>query len=155
MHDDDSYRQTRTKRMINLSGLRVLVVEDEGAVALLIEDMLVELGCVIAASAAHLSKANEVARSAAIDLAVLDVNLDGQLVFPAAHTLRERGIPFVFSTGYGAGGIPTDLVGYPVLAKPFEINSLREAVVTAIARKAIPRSAVALTSSTKLSSKAD
>lgn len=124
--------------MSDLSGLRVLVVEDEGAVALLIEDMLEELGCVIAASAAHLSKAHELARSAAIDFAILDVNLDGKLVFPAARALRDRGVPFIFSTGYGAGRIPADLVGYPVLAKPFAINSLRDAIVTATSRKPIP-----------------
>ena len=133
LHDNCS-SQTGKTSVIDLSGLKVLVVEDEGGIALLIEDMLLELGCEIAASAAHLNEANELARHCQIDFAVLDVNLDGQPVFPVARALRDRGVPFVFSTGYGAGGLPADLAGYPVVSKPFLMNSLREAVVSAISQ---------------------
>jgi CheY-like chemotaxis protein len=117
--------------MNELSGLKALVVEDEGGIALMIEDMLEELGCKIAASAAHLKKAREMAEAAAIDFAVLDVNIDGKLVFPVAHILRTRGIPFVFSTGYGAGGLPTEFSGTPVVGKPFTIDALRDAILAA------------------------
>jgi CheY-like chemotaxis protein len=87
--------------MTELSGARVLLVEDEGLVALMIEDMLEELGLKVIASAAHVAKACELASAASFDLALLDVNLAGERVFPVARILRDRRIPFLFSTGYG------------------------------------------------------
>jgi CheY-like chemotaxis protein len=111
-----------------------VVVEDEGSIALLIEDMLLELGCEIAASAAHLAQAREVACSAGFDFAVLDVNLAGQPAFPVAKILRERRIPFVFSTGYGASGIPEEFKGTPTLSKPFAVDELREKIAFALGR---------------------
>ncbi|MEJ8572387.1 response regulator [Microbaculum marinum] len=113
--------------MAELAGLRVLVVEDEGMVALLIEGMLADLGCDVVASAASLSRAVAAARDEAIDFALLDVNLDGHLVFPAAEILRARGIPFVFSTGYGRVALLENFKEYQVLNKPFAIEELREA----------------------------
>lgn len=74
-------------------GVRVLVVEDEGAVALLIEDMLEEFGCEVVASVARLAAARDVAGSVQVDLAILDVNLAGERVFPVAEILRGRHIP--------------------------------------------------------------
>jgi len=112
--------------MRRLSGLRALIVEDEAAVALLLEDMLLELGCEIAGSAAHLSKACQLAEKVVCDFAMLDVNLDGQLVFPVARILVDRQIPFVFSTGYGAGIVPAEFSSWPVLAKPFVIEELEQ-----------------------------
>jgi len=120
--------------MTELSGIRVLVVEDEGVVALMIEDMLQDLGCEIAASAARLADACEIAASAEIDLAVLDVNVNGQPVFPVAEVLRERQIPFVFSTGYGASGLPQEFDGHPVLGKPFSERELRKTIALALGR---------------------
>jgi CheY-like chemotaxis protein len=67
--------------MVELSGARVLLVEDEGLVALMIEDMLEELGLKVVASAAHVTKACELATRATFDLALLDVNLAGKFVF--------------------------------------------------------------------------
>jgi CheY-like chemotaxis protein len=118
--------------MADLSGLKVLVVEDEGAVALLIEDMLLDLGCEVAASAAELDKACELARSAKIDLALLDLNLDGSSALPVASILRERKIPFVFSTGYGPEGVSQEFDSYPILVKPFEIFDLQAKVAAAL-----------------------
>jgi CheY-like chemotaxis protein len=118
--------------MIDLKGLRTLVVEDEGAVALLIEDMLLELGCEIAASAGEFGKASELARSANIDFAVLDLNLQGVSALPIAQILRERRIPFVFSTGYGTSGVPQDFDSYPILAKPFVMADLQGKVRVAL-----------------------
>ena len=119
--------------MTGLAGIRVLVVEDEAFVALMIEDMLEELGCTIAASVAQLAKARAIAATAEVDLAVLDVNLGGEPVFPVAETLRARRIPLVFSTGYGASGLPADFAGFPVLGKPFAIAELQQAIATALA----------------------
>lgn len=110
--------------MADLAGLRVLVVEDEGSVALLIENMLEELGCHVTASVATLAKALSVARADSFDLALLDINLDGELVFPVAEILKSRQLPFVFSTGYGRMGVPEAFKECDVLNKPFTIEEL-------------------------------
>lgn len=115
-----------------LSGLKALVVEDEGSIALLIEDMLLEFGCEIAASAARLAEAREVAETGTFDFAVVDVNLAGESILPIAVVLRRRGIPFILSTGYGAAGVPAELKGHPVLGKPFTIEQFRQAISAAL-----------------------
>jgi CheY-like chemotaxis protein len=118
--------------MNDLAGLKALLVEDEGGIALMIEDMLEEFGCKIVASVARLRQASDVASTAAVDFAILDVNIDGQEVFPVARVLRTRGIPFVFSTGYGAGGLPPEFSATPVVGKPFTIEGLRSAILAAL-----------------------
>lgn len=118
--------------MTCLNGIRVLVVEDEGAVAMLIEEMLEALGCVVVASVARLAKASDVARSIEVDLAMLDVNLAGQLVFPVAEILRDRNIPFFFSTGYGASGLPGEFAQRPVLHKPFSQSDLESKIAVVL-----------------------
>ena len=102
-----------------LQGLRVLVVEDEMMVSMLIEDMLSDLGCTVVGPASRLDEAIELANSAAIDCAVLDVNLGGQPIFPLADLLRAKGAPFAFATGYGDAGLRDVDKGSPVLQKPF------------------------------------
>ena len=80
--------------------LKVLVVEDESIVALVIETMLEELGCVVVASVPRPRKALDLASFLDFDLAVLDINLAGEVVYPLAFRLNERGTPFMFTTGY-------------------------------------------------------
>jgi CheY-like chemotaxis protein len=102
-----------------LEGLRVLVVEDEMMVSMLIEDMLSDLGCAVVGPASRLDEALQLAREAELDCAVLDVNLGGQPIFPLADLLREMGAPFAFATGYGDAGLREVDRGSPVLQKPF------------------------------------
>ena len=118
--------------MSELSGLRVLVVEDEGVVALLIEDMLEDLGCQVVGSVASLAKAIEAAATETFDLAMLDVNLDGQKVFPVAEVLMGRQLPFLFSTGYGRLGVPDTFRAYEVLNKPFAKEELERKLRAAL-----------------------
>jgi len=99
--------------------LRILVVEDEALVAMLMEDTLEELGHEVSAVASRLHDARELARTGDFDLAILDVNLDGRPSYPIAQALKERGIPFAFATGYGNKGLDQSFVGIPTLAKPF------------------------------------
>ncbi|WP_199200662.1 response regulator [Mesorhizobium sp. 113-3-3] len=113
--------------MTDLAGLRVLVVEDEGSVALLIEGMLEDLGCEVAGAVATLAKALNAARTETLDFAVLDVNLAGELVFPVAEILKGRQLPFIFSTGYGRVGVPKTFKDCQVLNKPYTIDVLTEA----------------------------
>lgn len=110
--------------MPELVGLRALVVEDEGGVALLIEDMLEALGCKVAVSAASLPEALKAATAESFDFAVLDVNLNGEFVFPVAAILQRRQKPFLFSTGYGRIGIPPAYKDAIVLGKPFMAEEL-------------------------------
>ncbi|MGF7056086.1 CheY-like chemotaxis protein [Bosea sp. OAE752] len=116
--------------MDSLTGLRVLVVEDEGSVALLIESMLEDLGCEVAVSVASLTKALKAAQTETLDFAVLDVNLGGELVFPVAEVLRGRQLPFIFSTGYGRVGVPETFKDYEVLNKPYTIEDLRATLLS-------------------------
>lgn len=105
--------------MVELAGLRVLLVEDEGGVALLLETMLEDLGCEIIASVARMPRAFEAARTLSFDFAVLDVNVAGETSFDLARELLSRGVPFLFSTGYGLAGLPDDLTDRLVMSKPF------------------------------------
>jgi CheY-like chemotaxis protein len=107
-----------------LAGLRVLVVEDEMMVSMLIEDMLTDLGCTVVGPAARLDEAIDLAMASDLDCAVLDVNLGGQPIFPLADLLRERGKPFAFATGYGDAGVREVDRGTPVLQKPFREGDL-------------------------------
>ncbi len=120
--------------MSELSGLRLLVVEDESHVAMLIEDMLADMGCAVVASAARVSEALKLIEATDIDAAVLDVNVAGEKVFSVAEKLRDRKIPFVFATGYGAEGLREDLRTFPVIAKPFPHSQLQKALIKAVER---------------------
>jgi len=104
-----------------LTGRRVLLVEDEALVAMLVEDMLADEGCEVAATASRLGEALALAGDTGllIDLAILDVNLAGEPVFAVAEVLAKRGVPFAFATGYGAGGLPEAWRRRPTLQKPF------------------------------------
>ena len=107
-----------------LDGLRVLVVEDEMMVSMLIEDMLTDLGCVVVGPASRLDEAIALVESSDLDCAVLDVNLGGQPIFPLADILRAKGAPFAFATGYGDAGLRDVDRGSPVLQKPFREGDL-------------------------------
>lgn len=107
---------------------RVLVVEDEVIVGMLLEDMLAELGCEVVAISTHLDEALGLARRLDIDFALLDINLDGHQSFPVADLLRERGVPFLFATGYGAKILQPPYSDTPTLQKPFQLEDLRRMV---------------------------
>ncbi|MER8442894.1 response regulator [Mesorhizobium sp. M1066] len=111
-----------------LKGLRVLVVEDESLVAMLIEDVLADLGCALAGMASRVDDAMDKVATLEFDAVILDVNLDGADTYPVADALTERSIPFIFATGYGAGGIPQSFRNVPVLGKPFEQGDLERAL---------------------------
>jgi CheY-like chemotaxis protein len=117
----------------NLAGRRVLVIEDESMVMMLLQDMLEDIGCVVVGSASRLAEATEKARSLAFDVAILDVNLNGVRTFPVAAVLAERGVGFVFATGYGTANLPPEFAGTPVLQKPFEQQELERALRAALA----------------------
>ena len=106
------------------SGRRVLVVEDEMIVAWLLEDMLADLGCAVVGPAARVNQALAMIDAEAIDVAVLDINLNGQMSYPIADALAARGVPFVFSTGYDKDSLLDGYRTFPVLQKPFHRSEL-------------------------------
>lgn len=115
----------------------ILIVEDEMFLALILEDLLEEAGfCVL--KAARLPAALAFAESAGIDAAILDINLAGTEVFPAADALRRRGIPFLFTSGYGEEGLPPDYQHCPMMQKPYGVERLQQALATLLAQGTAP-----------------
>jgi two-component sensor histidine kinase/DNA-binding response OmpR family regulator len=103
-----------------LSGNRVLLVEDEALVAMVMRDMLIEFGFTVVGPFSRAIEATAAATDEAVDAAVLDINLDGEMVYSLAEMLSARGIPFVFVTGYGSESIDGRFAHVPVLQKPIE-----------------------------------
>jgi CheY-like chemotaxis protein len=110
----------------DLQGIRVLLVEDQMIVAMQIEDMLRAAGCEVVGPVDTVHAAITLAREKALDLAILDINLDGEKVYPAAEELQARGIPFIFATGYGESTLPEKWRDQPRLSKPFRREQLEQ-----------------------------
>lgn len=111
-----------------LADLKVFVVEDEALVAINLEDMLADLGCAGVVLAMRMEQALEAIDGLDADVAILDVNLAGQPVFPVAERLAERGTPIVFATGYGRAGLPSEWQSRPVLQKPYTMGEVAESL---------------------------
>jgi CheY-like chemotaxis protein len=106
------------------------LVEDEMLVAWLLEDMLADLGCAVVGPASSVKQALAMIDAEAIDAAVLDVNLNGQMSYPIADALVARGVPFVFSTGYDKDTLLDGYRTFPVLQKPFHRAELSDTLAT-------------------------
>lgn len=107
-----------------MTGCRILVVEDEALIAVLIEDVLNEIGCAVIGPVARLDAALRLAEESELDGAILDVNIRGGQVFPVAETLRVRGIPFLLASGYGDWALPERFRDQVRLTKPFSASDL-------------------------------
>lgn len=116
-----------------LSGRRVLLIEDEMTVAMLLEDMLADLGCEVVEVATRIDRALTAIAEKPVDFAILDLNLAGKLSYPVADALTGRAIPFVFATGYGGGGLDGAYAGTPTLSKPFHQQELERILPPACA----------------------
>jgi PAS domain S-box-containing protein len=108
---------------------RVLLVEDEALVAMMMRDVLLELGLSVAGPFCTPGEAVAAAHDDGVDAAILDVNLGGELIYPVADTLAARGVPFVFVTGYGAESIDGRFAHVPILQKPIERTVLQHLFV--------------------------
>lgn len=116
-----------------LAACRVLIVEDEYALADELSSELSRAGAVVIGPVGHLQGALDLAKTeTAIDLAVLDVNLRGESVFPVADLLAARGVPMVFATGYDALSIPPRFAHFATFVKPVAISTLIKAVISKI-----------------------
>jgi CheY-like chemotaxis protein len=115
-----------------LAGRRVLVVEDESMVTVLLQDFLEDMGCEIAGVASRLKEALEKIDALTFDVAILDVNLNGQQTLPVAQALLARGRAIVFATGYAATTVPPEFRAVPILQKPFQQQDLERALRAAM-----------------------
>lgn len=122
--------------MAKFSGSRVFVVEDETLVLFSLEDILADLGCEVVAQAMRLDQA--IARAEAVgevDVAILDVNIGGTNVFPAAKILADRGVPLLFATGYGRDGLPAEWQDHAVIVKPYSPQDVEQALASLLASR--------------------
>ena len=114
---------------------RVLIVEDEMMIRMLLADMLGELGYTVTAEAGRIDEALDAVKTGGFDVAILDVNLNGDNTAPIAEALAARGVPFVFATGYGEQGLPEAFRDRPTLKKPFQMDGLNQLLQSALAAK--------------------
>ncbi|HET9812415.1 MAG TPA: response regulator [Sphingomicrobium sp.] len=117
-----------TAEQDNLAGRRILMVEDEMMLALLIGDYLETLGCRVC-KAGRLDKALALAQSETLDGVLLDLNLGGKSSAPVAAELDRRGIPWIVTTGYNADRLPDEQRGRPVLQKPYLLEDMEQLMV--------------------------
>jgi PAS domain S-box-containing protein len=121
------------KGRADLSGLRVLIVEDAALLAMELDSALTDAGAQTVGPAYELAEALELVEQP-LDAAVLDANLNGHMVTPAAERLKALGVPFLFATGYGeAAGAPTGF-GAPIVRKPYEVGAVVAAVAQLVGR---------------------
>jgi CheY-like chemotaxis protein len=110
------------------TGGSVFLVEDEAMIRMMVVDMLEELGFSVAAETGEINEALQLAEATEFDIAILDVNVNGKVISPVADLLKARNRPFIFATGYGTQGVPEDYRDRPALQKPFQIESLKQAL---------------------------
>jgi CheY-like chemotaxis protein len=111
---------------INLNGRRILVVEDEYFLAEDLREELADCGAQVLGPVANIKDATSFIKTGGVDAAVLDINLQGELIFSTADELRERGIPFAFATGYDRSSVPPRFADVPRLEKPLKARQLAE-----------------------------
>jgi CheY-like chemotaxis protein len=121
-----------------LSGKRILLVEDEALVAMLLEDMVIDLGAIVIGPESQLETAINSAETADLDAAILDINLGGRRSYGVADALRQRGVPFAFATGYGEQGVDQAHRGVPVLIKPYSEGEVARVLTTLLASLPAP-----------------
>jgi len=117
-------------------GGSVLLVEDEVMIRMMVAEMLEDLGYSVVAEAGEIDEAMHLAQTARFDIAILDVNVNGKVITPVAHTIEARKLPYIFTTGYGLQGIPEEFRGRPSLQKPFQMEALEQMIETALSGNA-------------------
>jgi CheY-like chemotaxis protein len=116
---------------MEVRGKRVLLVEDDNLVAMLVEDMLNELGYELRRNPRNVAEALVAVEKGGFDIAILDVNIAGEKVYPVADSLCAAGIPFVFSSGYGLASLPEPYASTVVVPKPYRLDDLKAALTEA------------------------
>jgi CheY-like chemotaxis protein len=121
-----------------LKSKRVLVIEDEIFICLLLQEMLKKMGCLVVGLANRSEKAVKMISETEFDVAIVDLNLNGESSYPAADMLIARQIPFVFSTGYGPQGLAPAYRHIRLIQKPFGERDLAEALLDVLKSRRAP-----------------
>ncbi|MES1200306.1 MAG: response regulator [Pseudomonadota bacterium] len=118
---------------------RIIVVEDESLIALMLEDLLMEFGHCVVGVAGNLSQAKALAAAGGFEIALLDVNLAGEQTSDLARSLLSQGVGVVMATGYGVSGVEPDLVDRVItLQKPIDETALAAAIDRLTKKEAAP-----------------
>jgi CheY-like chemotaxis protein len=112
----------------------ILIVEDEPLIAMMLEDFLDSLGHRVAATCDTVSDALDRVGQGGFDVAIIDVNLNGERVWPVADRLAAQGVPYILATGGHIEPPPPEHAGVPVLSKPFTLDAIEPALAEACAR---------------------
>jgi CheY-like chemotaxis protein len=131
--------KTSPNGVLSLEGLQILVVEDEFLLAMEVEATLLSFGCSVVGPFAKLAKALDAARRTPLDCAVLDINLNGDMVYPLADLLQTQSIPFVFLTGYLASDIPERFRGFQRMQKPLHPYTLKKILLDLLRSTELPQ----------------
>jgi CheY-like chemotaxis protein len=124
------------KGVIELSEVpTILVVEDEPLVAMVLENIIEDMGARLVGPAASVEKALQLVKAGGFDGALLDVNLRGERVDAVADALAAKDIPFIFTTGHGIDGLPPAHRDRPMLSKPFRDTAIEEALILHVLAK--------------------
>ncbi|MGA1801330.1 response regulator [Rhizobium sp. HT1-10] len=115
---------------MQLANLKILVVEDDALIAMLLEDMLSELGCTVTGTAASVESALAMAEAGGFDAGILDVSLAGHSSLPVARLLDGKNTPYIFATGYGSLPEGMEDSGRHVLNKPYQLHQLEAALAS-------------------------
>jgi CheY-like chemotaxis protein len=115
-----------------VSGLRLLIVEDDVMVSLALHDIATDLGCTVVGTATGIPQALALLEGLPVDVAILDINLGGATADPIANAAVTRGVPIVFATGYGESGVPPHLQDWPVISKPYTIKDVERGILAAL-----------------------
>lgn len=116
----------------DLKGCRVLIVEDDVRISMLMQESLAEMGCEVVGAAMLFDDAFDLAAAQAFDVALLDISLNGELSYPVAEAMLERNQKFVFVTGHVMETLPAPFQGTPVLHKPFGLRELQHVLRIAL-----------------------
>jgi CheY-like chemotaxis protein len=120
---------------VGVSGAHtILIVEDEPLIAMMLEDFLESLGHTVKASCDNVADALKAVALNGFDVAILDVNLKGENVWPVAAELRQRGVPFVLASGGHVDPPPPEFASAPLIEKPFTIDRVSPALEAALAQ---------------------
>jgi CheY-like chemotaxis protein len=131
MSSPDSSTKNRRKPAAkpDLTGKRILVVEDSPVVAPFTADILGELGCAVVGPAPNMAAARELIEGETLDGALMDVHIRGERVFPLCDMLESRAVPFILTSGYADWQIPEKLEKRPRLQKPYTMEQVEKALV--------------------------
>ncbi|MEO8455415.1 MAG: response regulator [Sphingomicrobium sp.] len=114
--------------MADLTGRRILLIEDSPVVGPITADLLAELGCEVAGPAPNMAAARELVEESGYDAALVDIHIRGERAFPLCELLEAKGVPFVLTSGYAGWHIPDKWDGRPRLQKPYTMDQVREAL---------------------------